>query len=177
MSPGSLSRREFAAQVGCSPTVIRRLCKRGVLPVDGHDRIPMPEGLRAFLAVRSVHAPATPPAASGEPATAAPPHRHADVIAVELKRKELAAQTAELRYKRESGELVPRAEVAAEAQAVCGAIRAALLSIPARVALLVEALVASSDAQLRAGRIQRLLEDEVNLALEALQAAAGRGEP
>lgn len=151
------------------------MVRRGQLPVDSDNRIPQQAGLAAFVQQRTVKAPTTTAthddSASDKPKqtrTPSPPHRHDEVIEVDLERKRLGVEMQKLRMGRETGELVPRDQVAADARATCTAIRNTLLALPARVALLVESLVAASDAQLRAGRIQRLLEDEINLALEAL---------
>jgi hypothetical protein len=175
----ALSRRAFAKLVGRSETVIRRLIQRGDLAVDANDQIPMPEGLRAYAAVRSLEpafaaptpvsageAPSAPDEAAVTPS--ASPRTPTPAQAADLALKQTRARREEMRYQREAGELLPRAEVEADAQRTCGAIRAGLVALPARVALVVEALCAEGAP--RPGAIRAAIEFEVNQLLELLQA-------
>lgn len=186
MSPtDTASRREFARLVACSPALVQRLVSRGELPTDSNGKILIASGVAAYARLRTI---ASPAATVGVTPGARPPvddvgavpegaplerpraaaHSPDAVIAAELRRKEADTQLKELKLRRESGALVERATVRQEAQAVCTAVRSTLLALPARVALQIEQLIASTSGALRASKVQRLIEDEVNLALEAL---------
>jgi hypothetical protein len=185
----SLSRREFAAHVGKSPTVIQRLVAAGKLPTDADGKIPMPAGLIAYSRVRALEAPPSPPPPKASPpstpsvaggASGGPPRSPgrmpSTIVEAELLQKTWDARNKELKFLRDSGELVAREDVIADARAACNAIRAALLALPSRVALQVEAL-AASEVEIRAARIEALIADEVNQVLVQLNSSRfARGE-
>ena len=85
-----------------------------------------------------------------------------------MERKRLENRLKELRLGREEGQLLDRDEVAAEAEAVLGAVRATLQAIPDRVALLLEGIFAAEGGELRAAKIRALIAAELDLVLVAL---------
>ena len=178
----SLSVREFAAQVQKSPTVIQRLKKAGKIPTGPDGKIPMPEGLHAYLNHRAIDVPAAPP----PPAVSSPP-RVGDQfpdgagepamlrLAQNIREAELAvkawdARNRELKYWRERGQLVPVDEVRADARAACETIRTHLLALGSRLALVIEEICARDGGYPRAATIQSTIEDEVNAILTVLHA-------
>lgn len=171
----SVSKREYARRKGVDERVVRRLASRGLLPQDADGKIPVAEADLAWAQVRPGHDNKAPSAVAAvetgaedrEETPQVPPKRN-EALELDLTRKSLGVRLQELRIGRESGELVPRAEVRREAAAVCGAIRSALLAMPARVSLLLEGVIASADGDVRAAQIRRLLEREIDQALEAL---------
>jgi hypothetical protein len=168
----SLSRGAFAKLINRDEKVVRKLIARGLLPVDEHNRLPMPAAMDAYALVNPTNAaqpaPAPVPARVESSVTAPVPAKHNEALELDLTKKSLGVKLQELRIGRESGELVRRADVRREAERVCGAIRSALLAMPARVSLLLEGVIASADGEVRAAQIRRLLEREIDQALEAL---------
>lgn len=127
---------------------------------------------------------ARPSAPAGEPPSEPPPRRRAEMSSsdevVELKRQLLTAQVHEREAKAEllqlkaahqRGDYVRLDDVVADARGAAETIRAALLALPGRVALQVEALAARADGTARAPQIEALIADEVNEILVALQGA------
>src|SRR5258708_3291735 len=117
-----MSRRGFAAHVGVSTTVIQRLVAARKIPLDEAGKMPVTAGLPAFLKWRKLESRA----AGGREVEGA--HDGGEKLAEDLRAAELAkkrwgAKWAELRYLRERGELVPMADVRADAIAASEKIR------------------------------------------------------
>ncbi len=156
-----LSGRALAREIGTSHTQIQRWQADGLLPAGKIPRaaIEVAKGLAAGIDARDdLHAELAK--IKGE------------LVEARRDRERANARSAELDLGRQRGEYVLVADVRREVEVVFGAVRATLLALPGRCALQLEQLAATSDIPARAGRIEHLLADEVNLLLEGLQAAA-----
>lgn len=85
-----------------------------------------------------------------------------------LAEKTFQAKLRELEYKEASGQLIPVGDVEADAQATGAEVRERLMSVPPRVAGVCEGKPARE--------IERIIEEAINEALEALQRARFRGK-
>jgi hypothetical protein len=188
----SLSRRAFALHVGVDEAVIRKLIKRGELPVNANNQIPMPQGLVAYAAVRSLEpataaetARATPspngeaPAAPQAPAMHRTPAQAQASHAADLARREWTAKLAEQKYKERAGELLPLAEVQADANRTCSAVQAGLNALSARLELVLVAAVAGKEGSALAAAIRGTIDAEVAKLQRLLRSrlAAPKGTP
>lgn len=89
------------------------------------------------------------------------------MLAARVREKEAVSQLRELELEHESGLFVKRSEVEAAGRQIGESVRTALLAIPQRVALQVEATLAR-DPALRAPQIEALIADEINQVLTVL---------
>lgn len=94
-----------------------------------------------------------------------------DLRRAQVKEREQKADTLELLLQLKRGDVISRAEVEADARALCGEIRERLLAIPPRATALLEAMLAREAGALRTSAIQTLLSDEINRVLAALHGA------
>lgn len=91
-----------------------------------------------------------------------------DIREQELATKKGRAALLELELQRARGELVPIAEVMADARTAGAVVRERLIALPGRLALVLEALCARQGGPPRATAIEAVLADEVNAVLDAL---------
>ena len=164
--PSSLSQRNFAIRVGCSRQYIGQLVAKGKLPVNEDKSIPVPAGLEAFAVLKRTSQ--MPPTLDDT----TPQHEEVAALSVDLRHAQLEertqrARSVEIKNQERLGLLVPVDEVRADVRAICESVRNALLALGSRVALPIEAVCASGRG-LRAHEIQKIIEDEVNLILQAL---------
>ncbi len=165
-TPRVLSMRDFAKLAGTNLSRIQQLAASGTIPKDAAGHIPMPAGMHAYMRWQEpTRAAPTPPNPDAEPTPVSPD----DIGYWELEKMKWQARIAEQKYLQEHGELVPLAEVVADAQAACSAIRARFTALPSRVAVQLEALVASASPA-RAAQVEALVADEVESILSALHA-------
>lgn len=155
----NVSQAELGRRTGLSRRVLLDLSTDGVIPRNADGTYPLRACLRALAARRKAND--KPPAAS-----AAAELKEANQRA-QVCEREAKAEQRELELRERRGDLVDVVLVQADARAACEIIRSKLLALPGRVALQVEALVAG-EPDARAARIEALIADEVNVALEAL---------
>ena len=149
-----VSMREFARQVGRSPSYVSGKCKTGELPlVDG--KIPLKEGIRAFKAL--VRKEERKKAARRKPKSN--PARTAEVLAdgdeedrqiaaslnmgeafnkARLAKEVATAKIKDLEYKKLKGEYVSVADVEADAREAAAMLRNFAISAPTRYSALLE---------------------------------------
>ena len=167
-----VSVREFARQVGRSPSWISKMARQGKLPRNEDGSIPIQEGFVAYDKFnREVEAtkakqkkaeplPENDDAPMTESATKAMSVTEAFNKA-RLAEKTYQAKLKELEYKLKRGEIVEREKVVADAEAVGAFLREQFMSIPVRYSGLLEGRTARD--------IEEILEDAINDALKALQ--------
>lgn len=181
-----VSQREFAKHIDRSHVWVNRLVKEGRLPADDKGRIPLEAGLEAYAASHTV---GTSPAVRAAPKragraagnkgkTSTPvddlpgdlpdPGSLNSVVGLNeaynrarTAEKTYQAKLRELEYKEASGELIPAADVKADAQKTGAEVRERLMSMPPRLAGLCEGRTARE--------IERIITEGINEALEALQ--------
>lgn len=181
----NISVRAFAREVNRSHVWVLKLLKAGRLPRNDDGTIPLKQGLEAFKLMKEEQAEQE--AAKAEKKTAgtkkkakAPkteqsvqPAPKVDIdpagqtnINVALNKAKLAEKTyqarlKELEYKLKSGEILEKAEVAAEAEWLAGQVKQKLLSIPPRISSMCEGRLARD--------IEEIIADAINDALKELQ--------
>ena len=167
ITPGGVSIREFARQVGRSEGMIRKLIKQDKLPRSEDGTIPIREGFRAYdkymkgVEARKKKTVATLPDNDDAPmgdATSKAVNVTEAFNKARLAEKTYQAKLKELEYKLKHGELVERDKVDADAQATATLVRERLMSIPVRVSGLCEGRIARD--------IEEILEDAINDALK-----------
>lgn len=159
-----VSIREFARQVGKSPTWISKLLKDGKLPRNEDGSIPVEAGFKAYEKLNQKRVDKELPDSDEAPMTevSSPNMSVAQAFnKARLAEKTYQAKLKELEYKLKNGTLVERATVEADAEATGSRVREQLLSIPVRVSGLCEGRTARD--------IEEILEDAINDALKAFQ--------
>jgi hypothetical protein len=164
-----LTQKQAAARAGVGPTSVHRwIAQRKIVPnPDG--TIP-PEAVDAMVKLREEKAD------SDEELDKTQASTKQRLLEAQASEREAKAELRVLEAKHARGEYVLRAEVETTGRQIGEQVRAALLALPARVALQVENLAAQPRGA-RAPAIEALIADEVNHVLEALHgsvyAAAG----
>lgn len=159
-----VSLREFGSAVGVSYESIRQLAKKGIIPTSENGKILMKEGMEAYQNYLMEH----PSAGSKKLFGKEKAYKAMGAAAVsdaqmyqkaKTQEKVFAAKLKQLEVKRQVGDLVPRADIIADAHRVATEVQGRLLAIPARIAPVCEGRSARE--------IQVILEDAINEALEA----------
>lgn len=180
----NISVRAFAREVNRSHVWVLKLLKSGRLPRNDDGTIPLKQGLEWFKAWEEEQAAikagqkekGTKKAKAqktAQPTPQAQPAPKVDIdpagqtnINVALNKAKLAEKTyqarlKELEYKLKSGEILEKAEVAAEAEWLAGQVKQKLLSIPPRISSMCEGRLARD--------IEEIIADAINDALKELQ--------
>lgn len=175
---------DFAKEVGRDKALISRLVKRGVIPRNKDGSIPYEEGMKAFEAYdkgpknKGGRGKKNPPIVKPEPPVNDAPELPQDPpevnnrpgsqssINAAMNKAKLAdttfkARIRELEYKLKSGELLPKDEVAAEAQWLAEQVKSKLLAIPPRISSMCEGRTSRE--------IEEIITDAINGALKELQ--------
>lgn len=195
---GYVSQREFAKHIGRSHVWVNRLVKEGRLPSNSKGQIPLEEGLQAYeaskhpgydanrehgekqraavkkkaskkkAAVEPVPVAETEPEISATPTGMTVAKVNEAYNRARLAEKTYQAKLRELEYKEASGELIPRIDVEADAAKTGAEVRERLMSVGARVAGLCEGK--------EPREIERIIDEAINEALEALQRSRFRSD-
>lgn len=161
-----ISLREFARQVGKSPSWISKLLKEGKLPRNEDGSIPIEAGFKAYDQLTRKQVEKELPDSDDDDAPMKENSSNKMSVAQAFNKARLAEKTyqaklKELEYKLKNGTLVEVEAVIADGEATGAAVREQLLSIPVRVSGLCEGRTARD--------IEEILEDAINDALKALQ--------
>ncbi len=160
--PEVITKAEFARRVGISKQRVTQLTQAGRLPVTADNRIPWPEARDVLLARRAEDDnPSAQLARAGRgDANDAAIRSSLNYAEARAAKEALRAQLLNLQVKRVRGELVPVAEVEADAQVMGEELRAALLALPSRICPLCQAKPLAE--------AERIWEDALNEVLAAL---------
>ena len=167
-----VSVREFARQVGRSPSWISKMARQGKLPRNEDGSIPIKEGFAAYdkfnreVEATKAKQKKTEPLPDNDDAPMTESATKAMSVTEAFNKARLAEKTyqaklKELEYKLKRGEIVEREKVVADAEAVGAFLREQFMSIPVRYSGLLEGRTARD--------IEEILEDAINDALKALQ--------
>lgn len=161
-----VSLREFARQVGKSPTWISKLVKEGKLPRNDDGSIPVEEGFKAYDRLNEKKTKTHEELPESDDAPIDEGLAKSMNVAQAFNKARLAEKTyqaklKELEYKLKQGELVERDKVIADAESVGALLREQLMSLPVRYSGLCEGRTARD--------IEEILEDAINDALKSLQ--------
>lgn len=160
MTNSLISQADYARRKGWSRAYVSKLVKAG--------RITLVEGkIEPLRADAEIEASANPAYDSDNKVLSSAGNQKIDYLQARAMREHYNAETAKLDYEVKAGLLVDRAAVEGQAFNTARAVREALTQIPARICGLV---VAIDDAD----EIEKLLEDEINSALENLIQAVPR---
>lgn len=169
-----ITKADFARRVGISHQRASQLARKAWFPLARDGRVKWPEARDAWLEHREenldpearAQPPAlqvpgeqpAPPVPSPTPTAAADPEELTSYGAARTALKQAQAELAQVRLRQQRGELVERDEVRADARSVMEGMRAGLLGLPGRVALLLE------------GRPATEIQEQLTDAVEALMA-------
>ena len=167
-----VSVREFARQVGRSPSWISKMARQGKLPRNEDGSIPIQEGFAAYdkfnreVEATKAKQKKTEPLPDNDDAPMTESATKVMSVTEAFNKARLAEKTyqaklKELEYKLKRGEIVEREKVVADAEAVGAFLREQFMSIPVRYSGLLEGRTARD--------IEEILEDAINDALKALQ--------
>lgn len=169
-----VSIREFARQVGRSPSWISKMARQGKIPRNEDGSIPIEEGFLAYDKFnREVEEPK--PKSKKKEVEPLPDNDDAPMTSsaskamnvteafnkARLAEKTYQAKLKEIEYKLKRGELIESEKVVADAQATAALVRERLMSIPVRVSGLCEGRTARD--------IEEILEDAINDVLKSFQ--------
>lgn len=164
-----VSLREFGAAVGVTYESIRKLVKKGIIPTSENGKVLMSEGMAAYQNYLMEHPNAGNKKTKGREKAigligAAAVSDAQMYQKAKTQEKVFAAKLKQLEVKRQEGDLVPRADIIADAHRVATEVQGRLLAIPARVSPVCEGRSARE--------IQVIFEDAINEALEAFAKGA-----
>ncbi|EAX8479540.1 hypothetical protein LDR49_002727 [Salmonella enterica] len=171
-----VSKSEFARRKGISPAMVTKLCSSGRIPVLKSGKLDFDKASEAYEATRQVGREIS--AANGKKARGATPEQTelppddaglaggSTAVAAQFNKAKTAekvyqAKLKKLEYEEKEGSLIAKDTVADDAFLAANELRSRLFSIAPRAAPRCEGKTARE--------IERIIEDEINFALQALQ--------